>query len=49
MNIEDFRTFFEVFNRSITDIHPNARGLGVLARAYIDRIHGRYFDPHSPN
>ena len=38
-----------LFNRSITDIHPNARGLGVLARAYIDRIHGRYFDPHSPN
>ena len=38
-----------LFNRSITDIHPNARGLGVLERAYIDRIHGGYFDPHSPN
>ena len=38
-----------LFSNSITDVHPNARGLGVLARAYIDRIHRRYFDPFSPN
>ena len=31
------------------DIHPNVRGTGVLAKFYIDRIHGRRFDPLSPN
>ena len=39
----------KLFNKSATDIHPNSRGLGILARAYIDRVHGRYFDPLSPN
>ena len=38
-----------LFSNSIADVHPNARRLGVLARAYIDRIHGRYFDPFSLN
>ena len=31
------------------DIHPNSRGIGILAKFYIDRIHGRRFDPLSPN
>ena len=31
------------------DIHPNARGTAALARFYIDRIHGRRFDPFSLN
>ena len=38
-----------LFNISAADVHPNTRGLGVLAKVYIDRIHGRYFDPFSPN
>ena len=31
------------------DIHPNSRGTGILAKFYIDRIHGRRFDPLSPS
>ena len=37
------------FKASSTDIHPNSRGIGVLARAYINRIHSKYFGPFSPN
>ena len=31
--------------RNTFDIHPNARGYGVLARAYIYLIHSRWFNP----
>ena len=36
-----------LFPNSVNDIHPNKRGLGVLARRYIDIIHSRHFDPLS--
>ena len=36
-----------LFPNSVNDIHPNRRGLGVLARRYIDIIHSRHFDPLS--
>ena len=32
-------------NRNSFDIHPNERGMGVLARAYIYLIHSRWFNP----
>ena len=38
-----------LFPSSPYDIHPNARGTAALARFYIDRIHGRRFDPLSLN
>ena len=31
--------------RNVFDIHPNRRGMGVLARAYIYFIHSRWFNP----
>ena len=31
------------------DIHPNKRGIGLLAREYISRIHSKYFNPLSFN
>ncbi len=31
--------------RNTFDIHPNARGYGVLARSYIYLIHSRWFNP----
>ena len=34
-----------LFPVSFRDIHPNKRGLGLLAREYIDRIHCRHFNP----
>ena len=34
-----------LFPVSFQDIHPNKRGLGLLAREYIDRIHCRHFNP----
>ena len=37
------------FRASSTDIHPNSRGFGVLARFYINMIHFKYFYPFSPN
>ena len=35
------------FPNDIRDCHPNARGVGVLARFYIERIHSKNFDPYS--
>ena len=32
-------------NRKMFDIHPNKRGLGVLARVYIYSIHSKWFNP----
>ena len=34
-----------LFPFGFRDIHPNKRGLGLLAREYIDRIHCRHFSP----
>ena len=31
--------------RNIYDIHPNAKGMGVLAKCYIYCIHSRWFNP----
>ena len=36
-----------LFSENIRDIHPNKRGLGLLAREYIKRIHCRHFNPLS--
>ena len=51
-----FRNFFlkgfrnpDHLKASSTVIHPNSRGVGVLARFFINRIHFKYFDPFSPN
>ena len=33
-----------LFPYSLRDIHPNKRGLGLLAKEYIDRIHCRHFN-----
>ena len=38
-----------LFPNNVNDIHPNRRGLGVLARKYIDILHSRNFDPLIPN
>ena len=38
-----------LFPSNVNDIHPNRRGLGVLARKYIDILHYRNFDPLIPN
>ena len=38
-----------LFPNNVNDIHPNRRGLGVLARKYIDIIHSRYFDSLNPS
>ena len=38
-----------LFPNNVNDIHPNNKGLGVLAKFYIDRIHSRFFDPFSHN
>ena len=38
-----------LFSENIRDIHPNKRGLGLLAREYIKRIHCRHFNPLSHN
>ena len=38
-----------LFPVNLRDIHPNRRGLGILARAYISRIHSKFFDPFSFN
>ena len=38
-----------LFPSNVNDIHPNRRGLGVLARKYIDILHSRNFDPLIPN
>ena len=32
-------------NRSSSDVHPNVRGMGVLARFYIYHLHSRRFNP----
>ena len=34
-----------LFSFGFRDIYPNKRGLGLLAREYIDRIHCRHFNP----
>ena len=34
------------FPDDIRDCHPNFRGVGVLARYYIERIHNKHFDPY---
>ena len=54
--IDIFRTFLfrgyrhhMLFPNNVNDIHPNRRGLGVLARKYIDIIHSRHFDPLNPS
>ena len=39
----------ELFPLGFHDIHPNKRGLGLLAREYIMRIHCKHFDPLSLN
>ena len=38
-----------LFPLGFHDIHPNKRGLGILAREYIVRIHFKHFDPLSFN
>ena len=38
-----------LFPSNVNDVHPNRRGLGVLARKYIDILHSRNFDPIIPN
>ena len=38
-----------LFPSNVNDIHPNRRGLGVLARKYIDILHSRNFDPLIPS
>ena len=38
-----------LFPVNLRDIHPNRRGLGILARAYISGIHSKFFDPFSFN
>ena len=38
-----------LFPLGFNDIHPNKRGLGLLAREYISRIHCKHFDPLSFN
>ena len=40
-------TLFPAFDpiRGIFDIHPNSKGMGVLALIYIRRIHSRWFNP----
>ena len=38
-----------LFPSNFRDIHPNRRGLGILARAYISRIHSKFFDHFSLN
>ena len=54
--IDIFRTFLfrgyrhhMLFPNNVNDIHPNRRGLGVLARKYIDIIHSRHFDLLNPS
>ena len=54
--IDIFRTFLfrgyrhhMLFPNNVNDIHPNRRGLGVLARKYIDIIHSRHFGPLNPS
>ena len=42
-NTKLFPAFDEVKN--MFDIHPNARGMGVLAKHYIFLIHSRWFNP----
>ena len=42
-NVMLFPKFDEV--KRAFDIHPNARGFGVLARSYIFLIHSRWFNP----
>ena len=32
-------------NRGLFDIHPNPKGMGVLARQYIHLIHSKWFNP----
>ena len=39
----------QLFPLGFHDIHPNKRGLGLLAREYIMRIHCKHFDPLSFN
>ena len=40
-------TLFPAFDakKQRSDIHPNAKGKGVMARIYIYRIHSRWFNP----
>ena len=38
-----------LFPEGYRDIHPNKRGLGLLAREYIKRIHCKNFDPFRHN
>ena len=54
--LDIFKTFLfrgyrhpSLFPPSTSDIHPNRRGLGVMAREYINIIHSRHFDPLRPN
>ena len=35
----------DLFNRSLRDVHPNKRGMGVLAKFYLFVIHNRTFNP----
>ena len=36
-----------LFPNNVNNIHPNNKGLGVLVKFYIDRIHSMFFDPFS--
>ncbi len=49
LNRFGYRNFllFPKYNieKKLWDIHPNARGMGVLARHYLFLIHSKYFNP----
>ena len=52
--LDVFRSFLEggfrdplLFNNDIRDCHPNRRGIGLLARFYIQKIRSTKFDPYS--